>query len=197
MANRPKLRAHLSEAWGDTLKAYEERLINSEHALQVHFCIALAKRFEAGPDRRIFVEPKVKFSDAYCFPDLLIAGRDRIIAVVELKYTPRGKPSLEKDFGTLARFCDGDHEVMIINERYRGPAKAKSYPIADDAFLCWGAIYSGLNPLQLPVDQVEKMGKRFVRLDGRTMSDAGPISGSKRIANLEFNRTACTSRRST
>ncbi len=140
MNKRSLLRDNLRQAWIKTIEHhYNSQLISSEHALQVYFCMELLKQFEAGNlQRRVFIEPNIQTSCGKTrFPDVVICNSQKVIGIVELKYTPRGRPNTEKDLETLSLTTSESFEIS--NERYQGPQKnpRKIYSIADDAIMCW------------------------------------------------------------
>jgi len=175
MSDRKPLRRQLAAAWRDTLAGpYRNHLVNSERGLQVHFCLALMKQFDVAEfNRSLFVEPNVVFpnGELRC-PDLVICNSERIIGVVEFKYAPRGAPDYSKDLETLKRFALHGEAVSLSNERFRGEGQPKTYRLAEDAVLCWAAVYADtFLEIQHPLAQNE----RFVRLDAITSASAPPI----------------------
>lgn len=157
MTERNGLRSDLRAAWRHACDSYEKRQVNSEAGLLVHFCIGLAHRFK-DKKRQIFVQPHLKLAEGVGrYPDVLVCNRDRIVAVVELKFKPRGKPTIkeyEKDLGTLALFCQTNEDIAFESERYRGPLAGKAFTLAGDAVLCWGGITSGGAPSTAQVPTV-------------------------------------------
>lgn len=177
MNKRSLLRENLREAWIKTIERhYNSQLINSEHALQVYFCMELLKQFEAGNlQRRIFIEPNMQTSCSQTrFPDVVICNSQKIIGIVELKYTPRGRPNTAKDLETLSLTTSESFEIK--NERYHGPKNKllKNFSVANDAIMCWAAIYTG-ERIDLTASAKErKFGDRFLQLHGLTNSKAHP-----------------------
>lgn len=177
MNKRSLLRENLREAWIKTIERhYNSQLINSEHALQVYFCMELLKQFEAGNlQRRIFIEPNMQTSCSQTrFPDVVICNSQKIIGIVELKYTPRGRPNTAKDLETLSLTTSESFEIK--NERYHGPENKllKNFSMANDAIMCWAAIYTG-ERIDLTASAKErKFGDRFLQLHGLTNSEAHP-----------------------
>jgi hypothetical protein len=171
MAKYQLLRSNLKSAWKSTIeKYYNSQLINSESALQVYFCMELMKQFEVkNVRRRIFIEPPIQ---AQCgsarYPDVLICNKKEIICIIELKYTPRGRPSIKKDFKTLEL---GLNETLSIkNERYSGPQKntLKNYTVAADAVLCWAGIYTGECIELNSIASEKNFNNRFFEMHGLT-----------------------------
>lgn len=176
MSNRIPLRRQLSAAWQYTLSGpYQNQLINSERGLQVHFCHALMREFEkAGVERRLFIEPTVILgSDGIRCPDLVICNSQRIIGVVEFKYLPRAVPEYTKDLDTLALLLRHADALMLSNERFRGEGSPKTYSLAEDAVLCWAAVYAD-NFIEMQHASLSRFGEQFLRLDAITHESAPP-----------------------
>ncbi len=176
MARRGPLREHLKTAWKQTINGpYNEMLINSERGLQVHFCVNLLAKLDRY-ERRLFVEPAIVFPDGVrLFPDLVICNSQRIIGVVEFKYTPRTLPAYAKDFATLVKLAEAaGGDVVVSNERYRGPQMPKRYDVADDAVLCWAAIHSDRDFHPTPPDS-ERFGKRYLELRAIASKDDATV----------------------
>ncbi len=176
MSDRRGLRRILTAAWHDAIgSAYTQRWINSERGLQVYFCARLFHYLtEAKLKRTVFVEPRVEFKDGTRrHPDLVICNRDQVVAVVELKYSPRGKPSPEKDFNTLVRVSRVLSQVSVTNERYRGPTKPRQYGIAANAVLCWAAVSKEVS-VPLPKVNARLLGARLLHLEALAHADRGP-----------------------
>ena len=177
MNKRSLLRDNLREAWIKTIERhYNSQLINSEHALQVYFCMELLKLFEADNlQRRVFIEPNIQTSCGKTrFPDVVICNGQKVIGIVELKYTPRGRPNTEKDLETLSMTTSESFEIS--NERYHGPQKnrRKNYSVADDAIMCWAGIYADDRIDLASIAKENQFGDRFLQLHGLTSEDADP-----------------------
>ena len=174
LPSRSLLRGQIRRAWRRTINSgYSERLVNSERGLQVHFCIALLEEFRASKViRRLFVEPTILFGDSTKrSPDLVICNSRQVIGVVEFKYVPRARPTVEKDMNTLLRLGSADRGIGIANDRFRGVGEVRHYTVASDAVLCWAGVYAG-KLLALPPRTVLKLGGRFMRLDALTRDGA-------------------------
>jgi hypothetical protein len=176
MTQRGLLRNQLKAAWAETIsRVYSHARINSERGLQVHFCIKLLEQWDAKwPDapeeknrRRIFVEPTVILPGCQkrCYPDLVICNSQRVIGVVEFKYTPRTLPDTMKDFDTLRFISEAvGQELTINNNRHRGPSEVRHYQVANDAVLCWAAIHTDQKTLKIEPDQTNPLSKRYLEL---------------------------------
>lgn len=181
MTEKTTLRAQLKRAWTYTIEhEYAEQMINSEHGLQVCFCAALHAEFEKSKmskkSRRLFIEPRLRFPDGSArHPDIVICDTKSIVGIVELKYTPRGrpgKPSLFKDMETLIQSVTDANSLQISNDRYLGKTTVKrSFSLAENAVLCWAGVYKGKE-----IDKIknESLRKRFLQLSALTIKDANP-----------------------
>lgn len=145
MANRKPLRYALEKSWRETIDGpYSKQQINSERGLQVHFCARLLVNIE-NDNWRILIEPKVKIDGRKnpIFPDILICSQRAVIAVVELKYTPRGKPSINNDLSKLRAFAAPETLIEVVNERFRGKRISPiTYKLTKDALVCWAGVYT-------------------------------------------------------
>ena len=175
MTEKTTLRAQLKRAWRVTIAEYQQQLINSEHGLQVYFCAALHEEFK-NFHRRLFIEPRLRFSDGSArHPDIVICDSKNIVGIVELKYTPRGRPgqaSLDKDMETLMHAVTDASSLQISNDRYLGETSSmRSYPLAENAVLCWAGVYKGK---EIEKIKNESLRKRFLQLSALTIKDAPP-----------------------
>ena len=177
MHRRSLLRSHLMKAWRKTIeREYNSQLINSEHGLQVYFCAELLRLFKKSRvNRRIFVEPRVSSrAGKHRHPDIVICNTKYIIGVVELKYVPRSRPGWKKDIDTLKFIASNPAGLEIANERYLGiEPLSRPYPLAPDAVLCWGAVYTG-KPFDLTDKVVASLGDRFLQLHAVTANGERP-----------------------
>lgn len=177
MQKRNLLKSHLKTAWIKTIQLYYEgQLINSEHALQVYFCMELLRQFENSQlTRRIFIEPNIVTNcGKNRFPDVVICNSQKVIGIVELKYTPRGKPGIAKDLETLG--FGANESLEIVNKRYHGPKKddLKNYTVATDAVLCWAGIYKGERIDLKSIATEQRFQDRFLQMHGVTNKNDSP-----------------------
>lgn len=170
MRTRSTLRSQLKRAWERTINhRYNDQLINSEHGLQSYFCIELLREFD-DMTRRIFIEPKMSFSNGQRrHPDLVICDSRSIIGIVEFKYVPRGRPKYAKDIETLQLAVKHADSLKISNDRFRGVVSDdRSYSLSPTAVLCWAAIYSGETVSLKGEESISALGNHFLQLDART-----------------------------
>lgn len=165
-STRAKLREIISKAWEICMEQdYPRNIINGERALQAcfyHRLMLILLEVAKYPRRTVFVEPKLSFPGGrYCYPDIVVCDSTRVIAVVELKFLPRGilspgeggelKKGVAKDISTLSEVAvnfdtagsgQTSIEMRIVHERYLGVnAKAHTYTISNDSLLVWAGIY--------------------------------------------------------
>lgn len=172
METRTILRGDLVTAWHETIEMrYHTQEIDSERALQAHFCAALLKQFQGKKrTRRLFIEPTIRFSNGLKTrkPDILICDHKAIIGIVELKYKPRARASYTKDLDTLDMMATDHTDISVSNGRYLGPMKdGRTYQLAHDAVLCWAAVYKGRR-ISNPAFLDAEVGKSFLALHAIT-----------------------------
>lgn len=179
MQRRTLLKKQLIEAWNLTIHDhYQSQLINSERGLQVYFCSTLMSIFQREKlKRRVFIEPRItSISDKKDrYPDIVICNSLRIIGVVELKYLPRGRAKFAKDINTLEFITKHHSDLTIRNDRYRGiKADSRLYPLAADAVLCWGGVYTGKR-IDLKLHTNDAIKPYFLQLDAITSKEQPPV----------------------
>ena len=119
------------KAWLNSTKDYAALRINSEHTLQAalyhHLRLALPDGFS------IFTEAVIRLPEQTAnetgkqkvVVDLLVSHARQIVAAIELKYTPRGRPAesaVKKDLLSLSRVTnrrDTKDRVAIEMPRFR------------------------------------------------------------------------------
>jgi len=176
MQKRHQLRRHIINAWHKTIDdAYSNRLINSERSLQLYFCSNLLAGFGGDLTRSVFIEPSFTCPSTRRrrSPDVVVCHSQKMIAVIELKFLPRGVPNLTKDLETLEWLSSVGEAVTLSNDRYLGAAqKVKKYAIADDAVFCWGGVYKGP---QITIEAGERSSRAFLALHACTKAGASPL----------------------
>ena len=153
MGRRDLLRAQLWQAWNVAVHDYDGQRINTEGDLQFRFCLALERLFEdklrhehgsSRFHRKVYQLAALVTKEGRLLarPDVVVCdGFNRIIGIVELKYTPRVQPDVVKDIHSLRACLQG--EVALSPERYRGPLEALGvHEVAPDAVVCWAGIYA-------------------------------------------------------
>lgn len=141
---RSKLGREFATAWQTVVaEDYANGRINSEHSLQAVLFAALK---ESGNSKRhIFIEPCVRLSNSgkLIRPDMMICNGKEVIAVVELKFTPRGKALTKKDMNSISAIAS-DSNIAIKTERYRGiELPPREFTISETTLFVWAGIHSG------------------------------------------------------
>lgn len=142
MKNRTALRTQIDEAWLACIaEDYNRQRINSERSLQASFWSQLNHRLHA-ETRRMFIEPGMKSgTDGTRFPDIVICNTEKVIAIIELKYTPRAIPNWKEDLGTFD-WIHAHRDISISNKRFRGAAvDEREYPLDPDLVFVWAGIH--------------------------------------------------------
>lgn len=162
MTIRSRLRTQIDTAWNKTVSQhYAKQRINSEACLQASFWSHLNEILSAeNPnDRRLFVEPSVRIqiqdSDGKMvherrYSDLVVCSKTQIIAFIELKYIPRGQPSLIRDLEKFIWIAKHRELISIRNERYFGEAiDDNPYKMSKNILYVWCGIYMRLQQKDL------------------------------------------------
>ncbi len=154
---RRRLRSQLVESWKTVLeKQYAFQWINSERSLQAYFATSLdevlrsTQKAATKLQRRLFIEPTIRIGKGKkvyeCKPDIVVCNKDKIIAVIELKYQPKSKPTYQDDIKNLEllkKDVEQNKLLNISNSRYRGPATdSTTYSFAEDTLFVWAGIYN-------------------------------------------------------
>lgn len=149
MVIRKPLQDQLIAAWRRAIQTdYSDQRINSERSLQAALWSQLNQVLPRNT-RRLFVEPRVELNirqqTHHFYPDLVICNTQTVIAVIELKYQPRVRPSYRKDLRTLAMLARYRHQVQVSNVRYRGTTNdARAYPLSQSVLFVWAGVHRPL-----------------------------------------------------
>ena len=144
---RRVLRQQLIGAWSTAIQVdYCNQRINSERSMQASFWAQLNQVLPT-KSRRMFIEPRVALirdkKKKLFYPDIVICNTKQVIAVVELKYQPRGIPRFHKDIKTLRVLSAQRDLLSVSNARYRGPAvDTKEYSFAKSMLFVWAGIHN-------------------------------------------------------
>ena len=146
MKKRNPLKNIIIDAWQGCIESdYLKQRINSERSLQASFWSQLNCKLP--PTRRLFIEPpmKVKTKNGIkrIIPDIVICNTKEVIAVIELKYLPRGQPKFKKDIESLALISQKRKQISVSNSRFRGTEKDnKEYPLSKYMLFVWASIHA-------------------------------------------------------
>jgi len=166
---RRLLRRMVRKAFECTTALYEQQLVNSERSLQAVMWHELRQQFIENKKStyKIFIEPRLvlpgsrSLPDAVRIPDLVVCNKDRVIAVIELKFKPRGRPGSTKDINTFSLLAN-TQGLEVANTRWEGDRRSVGcYPIEESALFVWAAI--GKSTGAGGVDD-ESVKSRYLRL---------------------------------
>jgi hypothetical protein len=159
VANRTLLRGQIAEAWRECIERdYAAQRINSERSLQASFWSCLNALLPA-QSRRMFIEPGLTARTPATqtrYPDLVVCNTRQVIAIIELKYQPRARPSWHKDLQTFHWIPANRDALVVSNTRFRGvSADARSYRLSPDVLYVWAGVHAGADldlRAQVPVE---------------------------------------------
>ena len=182
MNQRSLLRSQINQAWQQAIETnYQRQRINSERSLQAAVWSQLNTIFEDST-RRMFIEPGIvihttgvdgAITRTVRIPDMVVCNSREIIAVLELKYQPRVKPTYAKDLATLAWISNAREQVAISNTRFRGvEADARTYKLASSVLYVWAGIHSDANASLSPPAEI---ASNFLELHAVTAHDEPPV----------------------
>ncbi len=179
MQTRKGIQAILRRAWIDCIhNDYVNRLINSERSLQASYWAAIKAYLPK--NRQIYIEPSFKIDreGRKITPDLIITSREEVIAVIELKYLPKGKSKFQKDIYSLGSIARYRKKLTFKNNRYLGlDTTPKEYKFSDSVLFVWAGVY---NRLVTRVGEDFSNGNRYLKgcymqLDAVTGKDSEPV----------------------
>ena len=152
MKGRGLIKSQIINSWVECIEAdYTCQRINSERSLQASFWAQLNSRLRA--NRRLFIEPGVSASEEgktkKIYPDIVVCNSREVIAVVELKYVPRGKPRYKKDLRSLDFLARKREGIIIANSRYSGPeVDSTEYGLSKKVLFVWARVHRTQNEEQ-------------------------------------------------
>jgi hypothetical protein len=134
----------IEESWCDTVSDYNGHKVLSERTLQA----SLWSHLQSKADQQyIFVEPRVKLPNTeqgkprQIIPDLVICRSTFVIAVIELKFVPRGAPNFLTDINKLRRIYAERDSIQLHLPRFMGiSTKEHTYKITDKTQFVLGCI---------------------------------------------------------
>lgn len=178
MATRKPLQKTLITAWRQAIEEdYCSRRINSERSLQASLWSQLNQLLPR-KTRQIFIEPSMVVRGGetrkLLIPDLVICNTTHVIAVIELKYQPRGNPAFAKDLATLTALAVHRRDLGVTNRRFLGSGRRKVYPFSDRVLWVWAGVHRDQTPslecMETPVlcQQLPELQGDFLQLHAET-----------------------------
>ncbi len=149
MNKRKLLRTLISDAWEECIIAdYCKQRINSERSLQASLWSHISKKLN--DNRRLFIEPGIRVKIDGCRkiirPDFVITHHTMVIGVIEIKYSPRGKPNYHKDIESLATLAENRDRIVMNNIRYRGNVSERTqYTLSKNVLFVWAGVHAETN----------------------------------------------------
>ena len=143
---RKPLQNIIFKSWKQCIASdYVNQRINSERSLQASFWSFLNKNIQK--NRRLFIESpmtvKTGNKTTKVIPDIIICSAYKVIAVIELKYLPRGQPKYTKDIKTLAFISSNRNKIRVSNKRFRGDAKERTeYSLSSNILFVWASVHA-------------------------------------------------------
>lgn len=181
MAIRKPLRDRLLTAWSSIVDTeYAKQRVNSERSLQAALWARLS---DSLPDfQRMFIEPRFSITSdgKRCVPDIVVCSRRRIIAVIEIKYRPRGDAAYRKDVRSLDALARNGESLSVSNSRFSGPLVDETvYTYSSNTLFVWAGFhrpaktgsYADLPPIS---EGFDALSGRFMQLHAETSSDDCP-----------------------
>jgi len=146
MKQRALIKKQIIKAWEESIQLdYYNQRINSERSLQASFWSRL--NFILSKNRRLFIEPTITITiDSgikKLTPDIVVCNTKKVIAVIELKYSPRAQPKFQKDIESLCSIARNREQIIISNERFRGIEKdGNKYALSNNVLFVWAGVHA-------------------------------------------------------
>ena len=180
---RKPLQELIVKSWKESIKRdYSNQRINSERSLQASFWSCLNKNIQTKTNRQLFIEVPIKVNigknSKKVIPDIIICSPQKVIAVIELKYLPRGQPSYKKDIETLALLSQHKHMIQISNSRFRGNNKKRTeYDFSSNVLFILASVHA---KEKIKTDTPYSSGNKYLKgcymeLHAETVQDKSPL----------------------
>ena len=141
---RKGIQSILRRAWVDCIENdYVNQVMNSERSLQASYWSAIKSILPA--NRYIFIEPTFKITKEgrKVTPDIIICSKTEVIAIIELKYLPKGKSKYQKDIYSLNTLAKYRRELQFNYKRFLG--EDKTFGFSNSILFVWAGIYNRLD----------------------------------------------------
>lgn len=176
MKQRRLIKSQIIDAWKHSIDIdYQPRRITSEPALQASLWRHLNNQLQE--NRRVFTEPTLSVDGRKIIPDLVVCNSRSVIAVIELKYLPRGRPRYAKDIQNLALLAEHREKVVMSDARFRGVGhRVKAYPFARHILFVWAGVHARAKalPTNLYSDGHPLLDGCFMELHAETAKEGPP-----------------------
>jgi len=145
MKQRSGIQTQLVAAWQDCITSdYCSQRINSERSLQASLWAHIYNHLPN--NRRLFIEPSFTISHKgqtkKLVPDIAICNSREVIAIVEIKYLPRGKPKYAEDVETLDLLSRHRSKLAASNVRFHGEEQdPREYSFSKNMLFVWAGVH--------------------------------------------------------
>ena len=147
--------------------------------MQAAFWAQLNERLPA--NRRLFIEPGISIRTSNgikkIVPDIVVCNSREVIAVIELKYRPKGPPNYLKDIQTLDLIARNRDGIAIANARFRGAEKdARRYTASQKILFVWAGIHTAPAPDEekLFAEGIGSLSGSYLQLHAATHAGQAP-----------------------
>jgi len=154
---------------------YAAQRINSERSLQASFWSHLIPQL--AKTRRVFIEPTLTFSNGCrVVPDIVVTNSRKVIAVIELKYTPKGPAKWAKDLRTLANVAAARGELAVSHGRHLGEAgEREQYRLASHVLFVWAGVHKAFKDgAEYFADGYSELDDCYLQLHAETIKGCAP-----------------------
>ncbi len=165
--SRGLLRRQVIRAAKRAGEIYEKGHINNEPTFQMYMVRFLEEEFKnchtTKNKRFIFCQSIIKPDSKDIAPDIIITNTQTIIAIIELKFTPRqiDWSGVGKDLSNLNEIAQFRDNTILKIERFTGKSKPE-YPIAKgDVLFCWIGLHNDTPEVSFKEKLKDQIGKYY------------------------------------
>ena len=181
MTSRNPLKNRLFKAWDESIsRDYHKQRINSERSLQASYWAQLNSILPE--TQRVFIEPPMRMWTKYgwkkVIPDILVCSKTEVIAVIELKFSPKGQPDYQKDIETMALISRKRTQVLVSNKRFRGnEVDSREYSLSRNILFVWAGIHAKPKKeiQKLYASRYKSLDNAYVQFHAETAHDQNPL----------------------
>lgn len=146
---------------------YSRQRINSENGMVASFTWRLKKQLPQF--RRVFIEPRVfdkRLRTRLWYPDIVVCNSREVIAVIEMKYTPRGRATWKRDLTKLNNIAKVSKQLHVANTRYLGPPRdQREYHFSDKCIYVWMGVHLPFK--EHAIGQTPRLARGFKHLESK------------------------------
>jgi hypothetical protein len=108
------------------------------------------------------------------YPDLVVCNTREVIGIIELKYSPRARPSWRKDLATFEWINTNRKSIHVSNARFRGVSSdSRKYSLAASILYVWAGVHVPYE-LELREHIGPSLGSCFLALHAETSYSEEP-----------------------